>query len=84
MFKRFDELKPLKIDLSDNKQLEEIIKLVINIFGKIPAGKLSTWSHTDGSPWALMNKQGAKYGDSLNPIEVRNYFRKFLRIDNAK
>lgn len=82
VYRKYDELKGLKIDLTDNVELSQIINLVIKIFGKISAGKLSTWSHEYGSPWDLMRQRESKYGESLNPFEVRKYFRKFLRLDN--
>lgn len=84
VLKEYDELvkQPIKLELDDN--LKEIINIVLNTFGKASAAKLSVWSHQKNSPWDKMKQKEAKYSDPLNPLDVRDYFRKIIHINESK
>ncbi|MDA9129394.1 DUF4065 domain-containing protein [Candidatus Gracilibacteria bacterium] len=55
-------------------QVEDIVKK----YGKISAGKLSEWSHLEGSPWykSKLNKN-FQWGDQIDDFLIKEYFRDF-------
>lgn len=57
-----------------NPKMREILEKTVKLWGRVSAGKLSDWSHKDGSPWDVVVKNNAKCNATI-PIELMyNYF----------
>ena len=81
MIDKCDDITDLskKIDTLDNES-NKIMESVIDTFGKINAGQLSSWTHLKDSPWDIVyNEQNNKYGKI--PFElIGMYFQKLPKI----
>jgi uncharacterized phage-associated protein len=74
VFKAFDRLTPIKFELCED--LKKVVTTVIETFKDFSAGKLSAWSHAEGSPWdEVKNKFGERYGVELDDNKIYNYFK---------
>lgn len=58
---------------------ENVINKVVDVLGKFPAGKLSTWTHLKGSPWDIVwHTQENEYGKI--PLElIKEYFKRRVK-----
>ena len=63
----------LNIDEIDSKEHADIIKKMVEVvldnFGQYSAGKLSAWSHRDGSPWSQTPKN-----EKISKVLMKEYF----------
>lgn len=53
-------------------EIEDLLRDVIRVFGRISASKLSEWSHSKGSPWDKAPKD--KWGQPLSDKDIFEYF----------
>lgn len=51
-----------KVSTPENK---EVIESVLNAFGKYDATSLSSWSHTEGSPWDRAKQENANWNSFI-------------------
>lgn len=69
-----DELK----SISDDLYITSLITKTLEKFGKVPANKLSEWSHTTGSPWDKTTKiSGFSWSMQIPDIFIVEYFQNF-------
>lgn len=62
-----------------DKELKELIDLVLSGFGTLSAGQLSEWSHQEGSPWhKTMLLQGFKWNQSIPDEYIKDYFNSII------
>lgn len=84
VFPRVQKQIKLTDDISDtekeelktkNNELYKILLKTVSRFGKIPATKLSAWSHEKYSPWdlALTRCKGA-FNTKLDNNDIKSYF----------
>ena len=75
-FEAIKEIKRDKIESISDKEAINILEKTVEKWGSVPAGKLSSWSHSEGSPWHLMGTRGCKleYGNELR--SYKDLFRK--------
>ena len=63
----------LNIDEINNKEhaaiIKQMVKVVLNNFGKYSAGKLSAWSHREGSPW-----YNTPRNEKISKLLMKEYF----------
>ncbi|CRF35308.1 zinc finger/helix-turn-helix protein, YgiT family [Brachyspira suanatina] len=63
----------LNIDEIDSKEHADIIKKMVEVvldnFGQYSAGKLSDWSHREGSPWSQTPKN-----EKISKLLMKEYF----------
>ena len=81
--KKFDAIKEIKrdkIESISNKEAINILEKTVEKWGIIPAGKLSSWSHSEDSPWHLMVKEGAKWNTEIDLSYIKIYFAR--RVEN--
>ena len=58
-----------------SKEIVSLFNDVIAKFGKIPASKLSEWSHSKGSPWAKTPKPPeTKWSEEISDKDIYEYF----------
>lgn len=64
--------------------IQELLDVVTSSFGKIPAGKLSAWSHEEGSPWSITVSKNpdVKWNQKISDDDIYLFFRKFLGYEN--
>jgi uncharacterized phage-associated protein len=65
-----DEFAEIKEDL----ELRETLALFIDKFGKLPATKLSSWSHMEGGPWDKTVKEFGKWNTPIPSEYIQSYF----------
>lgn len=71
----YNELKTINSDIT------RLIDIVVNTFGRLPAGKLSEWSHQPDSPWDIAIRQNnAQWNAKLDDEDIFNYFYNVLKI----
>ena len=64
-----------------NEKVQDILEKTVKVWGRISAGKLSDWSHKDGSPWDVVVKNNEKWNEVI-PLEMMyNYFSE--RVENV-
>ena len=63
----FDELKA-------DTELTGILESFIDKYGKLPATKLSSWSHMEGGPWDKTVKEFDKWNTPIPSEYIRTYF----------
>jgi uncharacterized phage-associated protein len=78
VFRNFDNLITFDLTYNFNENFEKVVNYVIKYFSRISAGKLSSWSHENGSPWDRMKQRNASFGDELLVQEVKEYFKNLL------
>ncbi len=81
--KKFEAIKDIKRDKIESISDEEAINILektVEKWGSVPAGKLSSWSHSEGSPWHLMVQEEAKWNTEMNLDLIRIYFAR--RVEN--
>jgi len=79
-FEGIKEIKRDKIESISNKEAINILEKTVEKWGIIPAGKLSSWSHSEDSPWYLMVKEGAKWNTEIDLSYIKIYFAR--RVEN--
>ena len=62
------------LEESDIKEIDSVIDLVVNTFGKYTAKSLSDWSHRKGSAWAACEEKDFDYHDKIELTDIRNEF----------
>ena len=62
-----------KVSTPENK---EVIESVLNAFGKYDATSLSSWSHTEGSPWDRAKQENANWNSFIPDEYIKDYFQK--------
>ena len=80
-FKAIKESKRDKIESSSDKEAINILEKTVEKWGNIPAGKLSIWSHTQGSPWDLLRIEGANWNTEIELNYIKIYFKE--RVENV-
>ena len=66
-------------EISKDEDINTLMDLIYNTFGKWSASVLSEWSHKEGSPWekAVSNKN-FKWGGAINDEDIKSYFKKII------
>jgi uncharacterized phage-associated protein len=55
-------------------EIKNILEKTVKLWGRVSAGKLSDWSHKEGSPWEVVLKNDHKWNQVI-PLEmIYNYF----------
>ena len=80
-FKAIKEIKRDKIESISDKEAINILEKTVEKWGNIPAGKLSIWSHTKGSPWDLLRIEGANWNTEIDLDYIKIYFTQ--RVENV-
>ena len=80
-FKAIKEIKRDKIESISDKEAINILEKTVEKWGNIPAGKLSIWSHTQGSPWDLLRIEGANWNTEIELNYIKIYFKE--RVENV-
>lgn len=57
-----------------NAKVIKILEETVKKWGIVSAGKLSTWSHLDDSPWDVVYKSGASWNTKIDLIYLKIYF----------
>jgi uncharacterized phage-associated protein len=81
--KKFEEIKEIKrdkIESISDKEAINILEKTVEKWGIIPAGKLSSWSHSEDSPWDELVKKGANWNTEINLNDIKIYFAR--RVEN--
>jgi uncharacterized phage-associated protein len=81
IYKQYNELinieknYTLSISSLQNPKVDKIIEKTVQLWGSLPAGVLSDWSHKTNSPWDIVvNKNQSKW-NAVIPLEmIYNYF----------
>ena len=79
-FKAIKEIKRDKIESISDKEAINILEKTVEKWGSVPAGKLSSWSHSEDSPWYLMVKEGANWNTEIDLDYIKIYFAR--RVEN--
>ena len=79
-FEAIKEIKRDKIESISNKEAINILEKTVEKWGNIPAGKLSSWSHSEDSPWYLMVKEGANWNTEFDLNYIKIFFAR--RVEN--
>jgi len=79
-FQSFDITKDNECDeIRKDKEMRELVELVLKKFGKWNAGQLTEWSHSDESPWDLTKRdENFKWNQHIPDEYIRSYFSKIL------
>ena len=84
VYSKYKNLDPIKMYLED-KNLNYVIENVIEMFGNWKAGRLSSWSHQEGSPWSkVKGKDGHEWGNELEDEDIYKYFLNNVLSENAR
>ena len=81
--KKFEEIKESKRDKIESISDQEVINILektVEKWGSVPAGKLSSWSHSEDSPWDELVKKGANWNTEINLNDIKIYFAR--RVEN--
>lgn len=63
---------------SDN-EMQSLVRLVFNSYGKMSAASLSEWSHKEGSPWDKTVKQPSfQWGCRIPDNYIQDYFKTLI------
>lgn len=66
-------------NIKDDKEMQSLIRLVLDGFGDKNATTLSVWSHQPGSPWDRVSSQeGFKWGERIPDEYIQEYFNSIL------
>lgn len=69
-------------ELSHDNNLNQVVDLVLQEFGKWNATQLTKWSHKKGTPWDLTSKQfNFRWGDEIPDIYIQEYFNHIIVRD---
>ncbi|GMO64284.1 MAG: hypothetical protein Ta2D_11180 [Rickettsiales bacterium] len=79
VYKNYDKLLPMQIVFSND--LKDIIDNALDTYGNMTAGQLTTLTHQAGTPWDIMNKNGAKFNEPLDDNDIYNYFNNNMMED---
>jgi uncharacterized phage-associated protein len=72
-------------EISGDKEVNSLIVLVYNTFGKWTAAALSEWSHKEGSPWEkTVSTAGFKWGGKIEDEHIKSYFEKIISPDEKR
>lgn len=64
----------------ENPYIVSTMDDIVKVFGKIPAGQLSAWSHEDGSPWELaVRRSKGKWNTQLDDEDIYAYFFSYVK-----
>ena len=80
-FEAIKEIKRDKIESISDKEAINILEKTVEKWGSVPAGKLSSWSHSEDSPWYLMVKEGANWNTEIDLDYIKIYFAR--RVENV-
>jgi uncharacterized phage-associated protein len=80
-FEAIKEIKRNKIESISDKEAINILEKTVEKWGNIPAGKLSIWSHIEGSPWDLLQKEGANWNTEIDLNYIKIYFTQ--KVENV-
>lgn len=77
--------KDVPEDLLNDTELSHTIDFVIQYFGNMNAARLTSWSHSPGSPWDLtVKKDGFVWGDQISDSLIYDYFFKLVRLKDEQ
>lgn len=80
--KDFDEIKMSDSDLveiSKDKDMPSLMKLVFSTFGSFTASTLTEWSHKPDSPWEKTTKKPLfVWGDVISDELIMSYFKNII------
>ena len=82
--KKFEAIKDIKrdkIESISDKEAINILEKTVEKWGSVPAGKLSSWSQSEDSPWYLMVKEGANWNTEIDLDYIKIYFAR--RVENV-
>jgi uncharacterized phage-associated protein len=66
-------------EIHKDKEVNSLIELIFNTFGKWSAVELSEWSHKEGSPWEkTVSTVGFQWGDRIEDEYIKSYFGKII------
>ncbi len=60
-----------------DESIKEILSVSVGFFGKFKAGQLSTWSHSEGSPWDIVASiENSGWNQKIPDGILKSYFEK--------
>jgi uncharacterized phage-associated protein len=63
------------LSINDDKMMMDIFEKTIKFWGRVPASKLSEWSHKESSPWDIVINKNKEKWNAVIPLEMMyNYF----------
>lgn len=68
-----------KIITDLDSRVIDILDYIINKCGNFTAGKLSSWSHTSGSPWDACVRLNYKWNTVIDDDLIKSYFKRFFK-----
>lgn len=72
---------PRVADMDKDGNLRELVTFVFDGFGKYTAGRLTAWSHKDGSPWAeASSSRHFRWGNIIPDESIKAYFQSIIDI----
>jgi uncharacterized phage-associated protein len=75
VYRNYDNIKTVNLPYGFADNLVKVVDCVIANFANISAGKLSNWSHEEGSPWDKARQKNAGFGDELFVDDIKDYFK---------
>lgn len=66
-------------EISNDKEIHSLLKLVFDTYGSWTGTALSIWSHRPNSPWdRTVNSDGFKWGKQMSDTDICEYFKSLL------
>lgn len=73
---------PELADIRNDIEMQQLVMLVLNGFGRKNATTLSVWSHQSGSPWdRVVSQEGFTWGERIPDEYIQEYFKSILVKD---
>lgn len=73
---------PELADIRNDIEMQQLVMLVLNGFGRKNATTLSVWSHQSGSPWdRVVSQAGFTWGERIPDEYIQEYFKSILEKD---
>ena len=69
--------------ISNDEELKDIMRIVLNKFGLWDSDQLVNWTHIINSPWdRTQNSPGFKWNDIIPDAYTEEYFSKIVKLKN--
>lgn len=70
--------------LKEDNEVNSMLSLIFDTYGKWTATSLTAWSHQEGSPWEkAVNTPNFKWGDRIDDEVIKKYFNSKIERTNA-
>lgn len=67
-------------EIKNDKNINDLLRMMFGTFGKWTASQLTVWSHKDGSPWEYACQMpDFKWGRQIDDILIQDYFNSILK-----